>query len=90
MEKTPVFTPIDLQTWPHAEQFYYFSRMAPTGYSLTVKLDITDMKAALDAAGIKFYPAYLWLVPTYMMQMTSRNWEVIFRSVSVFPIWAVP
>ena len=36
--------------------------MAPTGYSLTVKLDITKMKAALDNTGLKFFPAYLWLV----------------------------
>ena len=56
------FTPIDLRTWKRGQTFYYFSRMAPTGYSLTVKIDITKMKAALDEAGMKFFPAYLWLV----------------------------
>ena len=56
------FTPIDMQTWSRREQFYYFSKLAPTGYSLTVKLDITKMKAALDSAGMKFFPSYLWLV----------------------------
>lgn len=30
------FTPIDLQTWNRGQMFYYFSKMAPTGYSLTV------------------------------------------------------
>lgn len=57
-----VFTPIDMQTWCRREIFYYFSKMAPTGYSLTVKLDITNMKATLDRANLKFFPAYLWLV----------------------------
>lgn len=30
------FYPIDLKTWPRAQMFYYFSQMAPTGYSITV------------------------------------------------------
>lgn len=58
----PVFTPIDIQAWKRGQMFYYFTKMAPTGYSLTVKLDITEMKASLDDAGLKFFPAYLWLV----------------------------
>lgn len=61
-KREPLFTPIDLQTWERGQVFYYFSKMAPTGYSLTVQLDITNMKAALDDAGLKFFPAYLWLV----------------------------
>lgn len=56
------FTPLDMQTWERGQMFYYFSKMAPTGYSLTVDLDITEMKSALKAAGMKFFPAYLWLV----------------------------
>lgn len=62
MKREPVFTPLDLRPWKRGQVFYYFSQMAPTGYSLTVKLDITKMKAALDAAKLKFFPAYLWLV----------------------------
>lgn len=62
MKQEPQFTPLDLNTWARGQIFYYFSQMAPTGYSLTVKLDITRMKAALDDAGLKFFPAYLWLV----------------------------
>lgn len=56
------FTPIDLRTWSRGELFYYFSKMAPTGYSLTVELDVTRMRNVLKAAGRKFFPAYLWLV----------------------------
>lgn len=56
------FTPIDLKTWKRGQMFYYFSKMAPTGYSLTVDIDITHMMIALRAVGMKFFPAYLWLV----------------------------
>ena len=56
------FTPIDLQTWPRGQMFYYFAKMAPTGYSLTVNLDVTELKKTVKEAGLKFFPAYLWLV----------------------------
>lgn len=56
------FTPIDIKTWPRAQNFYYFSKMAPTGYSLTVNIDITDLKKAVKKANLKFFPVYLWLV----------------------------
>ena len=39
-----MFTPIDLNTWPRREMFYYFSKMAPTGYSLTVSMDVTKLR----------------------------------------------
>lgn len=56
------FTPIDLQSWPRGQMFYYFSKMAPTGYSMTVNIDVTELRRALKKAGLKFFPAYLWLV----------------------------
>lgn len=62
MQKEPKFTPIDTATWSRREMFWYFSQMAPTGYSLTVNLDVTHLRAVLREAGIKFFPAYLWLV----------------------------
>ncbi|MDO5785770.1 MAG: CatA-like O-acetyltransferase [Eubacteriales bacterium] len=56
------FVPIDLRAWSRGEVFYYFSKMAPTGYSLTVELDVTRMRETLKTSGRKFFPAYLWLV----------------------------
>ena len=55
------FTTLDLRTWPRGQMFYYFAKMAPTGYSLTVDLDVTHMRAVLKEAGLKFFPVYLWL-----------------------------
>ena len=56
------FTAIDISKWPRGELFYYFSQMAPTGYSLTVEMDVTALLQTVKSNNIKFFPAYLWLV----------------------------
>ena len=77
MKKTPLFTPVDFASWNRAEIFYYFYKMAPTGYSLTVKLDVTDFGKTLRHAGLKFFPAYLWLVTKNLNSFTEfRTAEV--------------
>ena len=65
------FTPIYLQTWPRGQMFYYFSKMAPTGYSLTVQLDVSKLRRTLKDAGLKFFPAYLWLVTKNLNRQTE-------------------
>lgn len=57
-----MFTPIDQQHWPRGQMYYYFSKMASTGYSLTVNMDVTELRKNLREAELKFFPAYLWLV----------------------------
>ena len=56
------FYPINLQTWPRAQTFYYYTQMAPTSYTVNVNMDITILRKELKAKGIKFFPAYLYLV----------------------------
>lgn len=57
--------------------FYYFSNIAPTGYSLTVDLDVTIMKSALKERNIRFFPAYLWLTTKLL------NKQVEFKVATV-------
>ncbi|MGN0267106.1 MAG: CatA-like O-acetyltransferase [Lachnospiraceae bacterium] len=56
------FTEIDFSKWPRGQMFYYFSKMAPTSYSLTVELDVTELMVGLKERKKKFFPTYLWLV----------------------------
>lgn len=56
------FQPINMQTWPMAEAFYYYTQMAPTSYTINVDMDVTVLRRALKAEGYKFFPAYLYLV----------------------------
>lgn len=65
------FTKIDLQSWSRGQMFYYFSKMAPTGYSMTVNMDVTGLRMTLKEAGLKFFPAYLWLVTKNLNAQTE-------------------
>lgn len=60
------FTEIDIKSWPRGQMFYYFSKMAPTGYSLTVDIDVTDLLRKTKEVSRKFFPTYLWLVTKCM------------------------
>lgn len=62
MTQNTEFIPLDFGTWKRREQFYYFSKMAPTGYSITAEVDVTKLRQTLKETGMKFFPAYLWLV----------------------------
>lgn len=62
MIKEPVFNSIDREAWPMAQQFYYYTEMAPTTYSVNVTLDVSVLRKTLKANGSKFFPAYLYLV----------------------------
>jgi chloramphenicol O-acetyltransferase type A len=66
-----MFYPIDLANWPRREVFYYFSKMAPTGYSITVEVDVTKLRCVTKEKGIKFFPAYLWLVTRNLNRYTE-------------------
>lgn len=72
-----LFTPIDLNAWPRGQVFYYFSTMAPTGYSLTVNIDVTELRQMVRSANLKFFPAYLWLLTR------SLNRQIEFKVAKV-------
>ncbi len=57
-----MFHEIDTAKWPRREIFYYFSQIAPTGYSLTVDVDVSNLVKATKQNDLRFFPAYLWLV----------------------------
>ena len=50
------FSKIDKKSWKRAECFHHFMTINPCTYSMTVKLDITRLRAANE----KLYPAMLY------------------------------
>jgi len=65
------FTEIDIMKWPRGQMFYYFSKIAPTSYSLTVEVDVTVLMKSLKEKKLKFFPAYLWLVTRCLNKQTE-------------------
>ncbi len=62
MSETAKFHPVDLQTWPMAQAFHYYTQMAPTTYTVNVSVDVTVARKTLKREGYKFFPAYIYLV----------------------------
>ena len=86
------FTTIDLQTWPRAQMFYYFSQMAPTGYSMTVNIDVTSLHKTVKTAQLKFFPSYLWLITKNLDNQiefkTAKKDEVLGYYDTLTPLYA--
>jgi chloramphenicol O-acetyltransferase type A len=62
MNKEGIFHPIDMQTWPMAQAFHYYTQMASTTYTINVTIDVTILRTTLKRMGYKFFPAYIYLV----------------------------
>ncbi|CEO28103.1 chloramphenicol acetyltransferase [Paraclostridium sordellii] len=55
------FNKINLNEWNRSQYFYYFTKMLPTGYSISVNIDITNTYNMIKRLGKKFFPAYLYV-----------------------------
>lgn len=56
------FHSIELETWPMAQTFHYYTQIAPTSYTVNVPMDVTTLRKELKTRALKFFPAYLYLV----------------------------
>lgn len=57
------FHAIDMETWPRAQIYYYFTEMVTTTtYSINVTMDVTILRSTLKSKGVKFFPTYLYLI----------------------------
>lgn len=64
------FHPIDMTAWERQPYFYYFTKMLPTGYSMTVEMDITETYESIKQEGGYFFAAYLY---TTLKQLTMQK-----------------
>lgn len=57
------FRAIDIKTWPRVQIYKYFTETVSTLiYSVNVTLDVTKLRTTLKKQGLKFFPAYLYLI----------------------------
>jgi len=71
---------IDLSTWPRSEAFKMFSGMEYPFYSVTMPVDITNVKKAARARELSFYCLMIWLctkalnsVPQFRLRMRGEQ-----------------
>ena len=64
------FHPINMTDWDRQQYFYYFTKMLPTGYSMTVEMDITETYEAIKQRKKHFFAAYLY---TTLKQLASQK-----------------
>jgi chloramphenicol O-acetyltransferase len=55
------FYPIDFDHWDRKPYFYYFSKMLPTAYSISVEVEINNTYDLIKKQNKKFFPAYLYV-----------------------------
>ena len=63
------FTPIETESWYSREIFHYFSKIAPTTYSITSKVDVTNMVKTIKEIKLIFFSSFLGLSPTKFTDM---------------------
>ena len=63
------FSPIETESWYPRVIFYYFTKIAPTTYSITSKVDVTNMIKTIKERKLKFFPSFLWLSTTIFNEM---------------------
>ena len=81
---------IDLATWPRREHYEHYMRAVPCTYSMTVRLDITNLRRR----GLRLYPAMLWLLTGTVnrhgqFRMALRESGELVRYDSMEPCYTV-
>lgn len=73
---------IDMNTWPRAELFRFFSGVSQPFYSVTFRVDVTNLHAYTKARGISFYYALGYLVTDAVNAV--ENFRYTIRDGEVF------
>lgn len=56
------FTLIDMEKWERRDHFEYYRTKLKCGYSVTVRLDVTDLRRKAKEKGLKFFPVFVYCV----------------------------
>lgn len=72
---------IDHSTWPRAEKFGFFSAVSQPFYSVTFRVDVTNLHAYTKQRGLSFYYALVYLATNAVnavenFRCTIRDGEV--------------
>ncbi len=84
---------IDPATWPRRDYFYYFTKMMPTGFNVTVNVDITKTYAAVKAKHWRFFPVYLQLITRLLSEqpefMVGQTDDQLYHFDNLTPAYSI-
>lgn len=63
------FVKLDMSRWNRREHFEHYLHNVRCSYSLTVEVDVTELHGALKTAGLKAYPAQIYMVATVVNRL---------------------
>ncbi len=73
-------TQLDLSTWPRRDIYKLFSKCDSPFYSVTIPIDVTQVKKAAKTWGLSFYHLMIWLctravnsVPEFLLRIRGQN-----------------
>ena len=94
-EQMVMITPIDLDKWPRNYHYKYYTEALQVGYSVTIKVDVTEVLAYSRAAGRSFYGCMIYAISAAvnrlacmkMVKMEDGNpgiWDRVHPVFTVF------
>lgn len=93
--RLPNYRKIDLERWPRREHFQYYRSTVKCGYSLTARLDVTQVVELAREKGLHFYGCFIYAAARTVNGMdemrmmlspdgTPGIWEQVHPNFTVF------
>lgn len=91
----PSYKTIDLEAWPRREHFQYYRGALKCSYSLTGRVDVTNMEGFARRESLRFYGCALYAISRAVNSMEEMRlmvdpsgapgiWEVVHPNFTVF------
>ncbi len=96
MEKNfPPYQKLDMDRWPRREHYYYYRQKLQCGYTVTVRLDVTETLAFSRREGLRFYGCFLYAAAKTVNETEEMRlmvgpdgvpglWETVHVNFTVF------
>lgn len=94
-QQLPKYQKIDMSTWPRREHFAYYRDSLKCGYTLTVRIDVTNIVKYAKEHKKRFYGCFIYAAAKTVNEMDSMRmvalpdgeagiWEVSHPNFTVF------
>lgn len=90
-----MFQLMNQEEWPRKDHFNYYTQKLRCGYSVTVRMDVTNLYQQVKQKGLRFYPAFIYCAAKavnekleFRMGMDAQGrpgyWDVIHPNFTIF------